>query len=182
MTAVRFFVYLSLMLLALGVQAQVISTGPKVNVEYDRGKDFSDFKAYEWMSSQKPADNMANHIRFTRAIQKEMEDAGFRVDTKRPDVRVLYTVSTSSKVEAAASQTRSAYYDPTNLVTDFVFASGSKQQFGTLTVELFDARTNVLAWRASTTQELGTPDKAQRIINDAVKRVFTKYPTKEKTK
>jgi hypothetical protein len=178
MTSIRLFVTLSLMLLALGLRAQVISTGPKVNVEYDRGKDFSEYRAYEWMSSQKPADNMANHIRFTRAIQKEMEDVGYRVDTKRPDVRVLYTVATSSKVQAAASQTRSAYYDPTDVVTDFVFASGSKQQYGTLTVELFDARTNALAWRASTTQQLGTPDKAQRIIDHAVKTVFTKYPTR----
>ncbi len=179
MTSVRFFVTLSLMLLALGLRAQVISTGPKVDVEYDRDKDFSEYGAYEWMSSQKPADNMANHIRFTRAIQKEMEDVGYRVDTKRPDVRVLYTVATSSKVRAAASQTRSTYYDPTDLVTDFVFASGSKKQYGTLTVELFDARTNTLVWRASTTQELGTPDKAQRIIDNAVKTVFSKYPTKE---
>jgi len=179
MTSARLFVTLSLMLLALGVQAQVISTGPTVNAEYDREKEFSEYRAYEWMSSQKPADNMANHIRFTRAIQKEMEDVGYRVDTKMPDVRVLYTVGTSSKVDAAATQTRSAFYDPTDVVTDFVFASGSKKQFGTLTVELFDARTNALVWRASTTQELGTPDKAQRIITNAVKTVFTKYPTKE---
>lgn len=178
MAAARFFVCLPLMLVALGVHAQVISTGPKVDVEYDRGKDFSDYKAYEWMTSQKPADNMANHIRFTRAIQKEMEDIGYRVDTKRPDVRILYTVGTSSKVEAASSQTRSAF-DDANLVTDFVFATGSKRQYGTLKIELFDARTNALIWRASTTQELGSPDKAQKIINDAVKRVFTKYPTRE---
>jgi hypothetical protein len=167
------------MLAAPGVQAQVISTGPKVDAEYDRDKDFSGYKAYEWMTSQKPADNMANHIRFTRAIQKELEDLGYRVDTKLPDVRILYKVGTSSKVEAASSQTRSAF-DDANLVTDFVFATGSKRQYGTLTVELFDARTNVLIWRASTTQELGTPDKAQRIINSAVKRVFTKYPTRDK--
>lgn len=178
MTAIRYLVCLSVMVVAPGVHAQVISTGPQVEVEYDRGKDFSSFKAYEWMSSQKPADNMANHIRFTRAIQHELEEIGYRVDTKRPDVRVLYTVSTSSKVEAASSQTRSAF-DDANLVTDFVFATGSKRQYGTLTVELFDARTNALVWRASVTQELGTPDKAQRTINEAVKRVFTKYPTKE---
>jgi hypothetical protein len=166
------------MLVAIETQAQVISTGPKVNAEYDHKKDFSGYKSYEWMTSQKPADNMANHIRFTRAIQKEMEDIGYRVDTKRPDVRILYTVGTSSKVEAASSQTRSAF-DDTNLVTDFVFATGSKRQYGTLTVELFDAQTNARIWRASTTQELGSPDKAQRIINEAVKRVFTKYPTRE---
>jgi hypothetical protein len=166
-------------LLALGVSAQVISTGPKVDVEYDRSKDFSDYKAYAWMTSQKPADNLANHVRFTRAIQKEMEDVGFRVDTVKPDVRVQYQVRTGSKVQATGNQ-RQSTFDQTNLQTDFVFASGSRQQYGTLVMEMFDAATNVLLWRATTTEELSTPDKAEKIIKEVVRRAFTRYPTREK--
>ena len=167
------------LLLAWEASAQVISTGPKVDVEYDRGKNFSDYKSYAWMESQKPADNLANHVRFTRAIQKEMEKAGFRVDTVKPDVRVQYQVRTGSKVEAAGNQ-RQSTFDQTNLQTDFVFASGSRQQYGTLTLEMFDAATNILLWRATTTEQLSTPDKAEKTINEVVQRAFTRYPTKEK--
>jgi hypothetical protein len=167
------------LLFASGASAQVISTGPKVDVEYDRGKDFTDYKSYAWMQSQKPADNLANHVRFTRAIQKEMEGVGFRVDTVKPDVRIQYHVRTGSKVQATGNQ-RQSTFDQTNLQTDFVFASGSRQQYGTLVMEMFDASTNVLLWRATTTEQLSTPDKAEKTINDVVKRAFTRYPTREK--
>ncbi len=170
---------LTSLLLIWGASAQVISTGPKVDVEYDRGKDFSDYKAYAWMPSQKPADNLANHVRFTRAIQKEMEDVGFRVDTVKPDVRIQYKVRTGSKVEATGNQ-RQSTFDQTNLQTDFVFASGSRQQYGTLILEMFDAATNTLLWRATTSQQLGTPDKAEKTINEVVRRAFTRYPTEDK--
>jgi hypothetical protein len=167
------------LLLSWGASAQVISTGPKVDVEYDRGKDFSDYKSYAWMESQKPADNLANHVRFTRAIQREMEDAGFRVDTVKPDVRIQYKVRTGSKIQAAGNQ-RQSTFDQTNLQTDFVFASGSRQQYGTLVLEMFDTATNILLWRATTTEPLSTPDKAEKLINDVVRRAFTRYPTREK--
>ena len=178
MTSVRLLSILVLLLAALGLEAQVITTAPKVKAEYDREEDFSRYQAYDWISSQKPADNAANHIRLTRAIKKEMDDLGFRIDTAKPDVRILYRVYTSSKVFATSSQTPSAF-DSSNLRTDFVFSKGSKKQYGTLIIELFNADTNVRIWRGTTSQELRTPDNAEKIINEAVKRVFTAYPARK---
>jgi len=177
MKAFSIIVPLIVVFSALGGRAQVVSTGPKVDAEYDRQGDFSRYGSYAWMPSQKPADNMANHIRFTRAISKEMEALGFRVDTVKPDVRVQYRVHTSSKVQADSSQKRSAF-DSANLKTDFVFATGTRRHYGTLIVEMYDANTNVLLWRATTTRELPTPDKAEKAINEVVKTVFTAYPTR----
>jgi hypothetical protein len=175
----RISIILVLLICALGLEAQTISQGPTVNAEYDRNRDFEVFTSYDWMKSQKPAPSMANHIRFTRAIQKEMEDLGISIDTAKPSLRILYRVSTKRRVEAASSQKRETSFDPTNITTDFVFGKGSSQNIGTLIIELYDGATNALVWKGTTTQALGTPDKAEKIINEAVERVFTKYPTRE---
>jgi hypothetical protein len=178
----RYGISMVLILLAsaLGL-AQVISRGPTASAEYDRNRDFSVFTTYDWMKSQKPAPNMANHIRFTRAVQKEMDDLGFRIDTGKPSLRVLYRVSTRRRVEAAGSQQRATASDPTNtnITTGFVFGKGTSENIGTLIIELYDAETNMLVWKCTTTQAITTPDKAEKIINEAVERAFTKYPTKE---
>jgi hypothetical protein len=175
----RISILLVLLVSTLGVEAQTISQGPTVNAEYDRNRDFGVYTTYDWMKSQKPAPNMANHVRLTRAIQKEMEDLGFSIDTAKPSLRVLYRVSTKRKVEAASSQKRGTRFDPTNITTDFVFGTGTSQNVGTLIIELYDGATNALVWKGTTTQTLGTPDKAEKIITEAVKRVFTKYPARE---
>jgi hypothetical protein len=171
---------LALLTCALGLEAQTVSKGPTVNAEYDRNKDFEVFKSYDWMKSQEPAPSMANHIRLTRAIQKEMEDLGISADTANPSLRILYRVSTRKRVEATGSQKRETSWDPTNITTGFTFGKGSSQDVGTLVIELYDAATNALVWKCTTTQALGTPDKAEKIINEAVKRAFTKYPTRDK--
>mgnify|MGYP001140576116 CR=1 FL=1 len=84
-------------------------------------------------------------------------------------------------MEAEGSQQRATASDPsnTNITTGFVFGKGTSENIGTLTIELYDAETNMLVWKCTTTQAIGTPDKAEKTINEAVKRVFTKYPTKE---
>jgi hypothetical protein len=174
-TGTRLCLALAMLHTALGLEAQVVTQKPTVKVEYDRQRDFSLFTTYDWMKTQKPADNMANHVRITRAIQKELEALDLSPDVTKPGVRIQYRVETRKKIEAASTQKESVW-DRTNLTTDFIF---ERQNLGTLTIEMFDAETNALVWRASTTQKLGTPDKAEKIINEAVKRLFTKYPKKE---
>jgi hypothetical protein len=180
MVSLRFsIVALALSLSDSAVEAQVIKQEPTVEVERDRTVDFSLIRSYHWSKAQKPADNMANHIRLTRAIQKELEARGIEVDTVRPRARILYRVSTRTKVEASSSQ-RQTGIDATDVRTDFMFSRGARTNLGTLTLEMYDGGTNALIWRGSTTQELGTPDQAEKIINEAVKRVFGKFPVEVK--
>lgn len=172
-------VVLTVLLSVVAVEAQIIKQGPTVEVEYDRTVDFTLIRSYDWAKAQKPADNMANHIRITRAIQKELEERGVEIDTVRPHVRILYRIHTSSKIQAQSSQ-RQTGIDPTDIRTDFMFSRGDKTNLGTLILEMFDGRSNAVIWRASTTQQLGTPDQAEKIINEVVVRVFTKYPVEKK--
>ncbi len=147
---------------------------PTVTVEYNRKSDFSRFSTYHWMESQKPLKNLANHIRITRALQNEMKELGFTIDTAKPQLRVLYRLETKKKLDTTSRQ-RQSTWDPTNIKTEVDFG---RKELGTLTIELYDAETNVRLWRASVTEILGTPDKAEKQINRVVGRLFEKYPSR----
>ena len=55
---------------------------------------------------------------------------------------------------------------------------------GTLVIDMADAKQGQLAWRGMATKEVDTqakPEKRDKSINNAVKKVFKNYPPKVKT-
>ena len=149
-----------------------------VRVEYDRQRDFTKYRTYAWAKEQKPAPSLANHIRLTVAVQKQLHSLGYSPDTKEPDVRILYSLDDHSKVEFDAFVERSGLSgSPAR-----VFGSQPHRVTErTLGVALVDAETNAVVWYATGTREVESPDKEERTLNDLVATLFAKYP-KEKPK
>lgn len=170
----RFFSMGVLAIFAASVSAQILSEKPEARVEYDPRRDFSQYDTYSWMREQKPLENLAEHVRVVRAIEREMKDLGFELDTVKPDARILFRLHVRDAVGARATQ-RPSVWDPANRRTDITL---QRQREGTFTLEMFDGETNALIWKGEITQELGTPDKAEEQINEIVSRVFEKYPTR----
>jgi hypothetical protein len=55
---------------------------------------------------------------------------------------------------------------------------------GTLVIDLADAKKGQLVWRGIGQKEVDTdakPDKRDKSINNAVKKIFKNYPPKQKT-
>ena len=55
---------------------------------------------------------------------------------------------------------------------------------GTLVVDIADAKKGELAWRGIGVKEVKTdakPEKRDKSINDAMKKIFKNYPPKQKT-
>jgi hypothetical protein len=55
---------------------------------------------------------------------------------------------------------------------------------GTLVIDMADAKKNQLAWRGMGVKEVDTqakPEKRDKSINNAVKKIFKNYPPKVKT-
>jgi len=57
---------LTFLLAAASLHAQAIQ------VDFDHGVDFSKYKTFSWSLEQQPASNPANHIRITRAVEREL--------------------------------------------------------------------------------------------------------------
>jgi len=178
MIALRARGVLALALISSAVSAQVISRRPEVRVNYDRHFAFSMLSSYDWSRFQQPAKNLANHIRLTRAIQKELKEMGFSIDPVKPAVQVLYHLEVKTKIGLESSF--GGYpVDPTNQRTNMPFRRRKEE---TLTIEMIQTETHVTIWRASLAQPAGTPDKAERRINAAVHRIFEEYPLRKEEK
>ena len=55
---------------------------------------------------------------------------------------------------------------------------------GTLVIDIADAKANQMAWRGMATKEVNpqnNPEKRDKSINSAVKKIFKNYPPKVKT-
>lgn len=157
----------------------VASTTPqKIDVKFDRPNDLSRYRTFAWNKEQKPLENMANHLRLVNAIQKKLMDLGYRIDPRSPDLYVQYTVEQRAEVQANSTQQPSVW-DPTDLQ---VKIDVSREELVSLQIQLKEADSNFLVWDVKGTYPLGTPDRAERQINEAVADIFTRFPTEDDEK
>src|SRR5215470_2527147 len=168
-----------LAILVLGASLAAAQPPPdedKVELEFDKGTDFSAYKTYGWVPFQDPAPNTANHIRVTRAVEKELEAKGLvKATDGRADVFVRYQGRLEKKIKGTPSKVDSQW-QPTNprFTVDF-----SKVQIGTLVLELYDGGTRNVVWHARTSSRVATPDRIEEQIDAAVKRLLSRFPPPE---
>jgi alkylated DNA repair dioxygenase AlkB len=134
--------------------------------------DLSRYSTYHWSKDQVAVVNLANHIRLVTAIQKQMKEHGYRIDTVKPDVVIQYKAERHTTVQTHSSQKPSAW-DPTDLKVQVEL---SREEQVSLSITLVEAESGFLLWQAKGTYPLGTPDKAEKLINEAVEGLFSEYP------
>jgi Domain of unknown function (DUF4136) len=158
--------------------AQVAQVPPiaKFDVPLERTVDLSSYSTYAWNKGQEPVENLANHIRLINAIQKEMKELGYRIDTVRPQLLIQYRVDRRTAVQTRSTQKPSSY-DPTDLKVQI---DVNREEQVTLSIELLEADSNFVAWVEKGTYPLGTPDKSERQINAAVADLFSRFPKPDK--
>jgi len=153
--------------LPLGLAAQT------VKVDFDHDVDFSRYKAYSWSVTQEPASNPANHLRLTRAIERELVEKGLQKDAAgEPSVRVRYYSKIDKKLRASGYQEEDTAH-PNNLRTR-VDLSRIKQ--GTLIVELSDGESSDVVWRGVATDVAPRPDLVAEAIDAWTKKIFLQFP------
>lgn len=160
--------------LALG---QKLGESGKVEVEFDHSADFAAYKTFAWAPFQDPAPNPANHVRITRAVERELEVKGFtKVGPEQASVFVRYQGRLEKKIKSTSGHTESPW-QPSNMRTVVNFDL-SKEKVGTLILELWDGRTKDLVWQARESMSLPPADRMEDEINKSVKRILGQYPPK----
>jgi hypothetical protein len=158
----------------LGLAAQT------VKVDFDHDVDFSRYKAYSWSETQEPASNPANHLRLTRAIERELGEKGLQKDSGgtpkgaggTPSVRIRYYSKIEKKLKASSYQ-EDDIWQPTNLRTR-VDVSRIKQ--GTLILELSDGESSDVVWRGVATDVAPRPDLVAEAIDAWTKKILLQFP------
>ena len=153
----------------------------KVQVDYDQEFDFSGFKSYAWkMHPVMEADPElrasvgAELVRM--ALSRELLDKGFEpVEEEFADFYVtgFGTRERGSEITGAIGgwYNTSPYYMQswgTVMVRNYVE--------GTLVLDIIDAKTKQLAWRAYCQGAVRNMSKRHKVINKAIRKALKKFP------
>ena len=174
----------------LALFASVPLLAQKVSYDYDKTATFASYKTYAHKDGTKVGQPLIDD-RIAAAIDTQMALKGFTKSESSPDVFVVYHVAFDKQKDIS---TYSSGYGggyggygwgwgggwgggtTTTQVRDILV--------GTLVVDIADAKKGQLAWRGMATKEVNTqanPEKRDKSINEAMKKVFKNYPPKQKT-
>lgn len=147
--------------------------GPTLKIDFDKDAPFAKYKTYAWLESPARAENLANHIRITRAVEKELSGKGLALDASgRPDVFVRYIAKIETKLRGSSRKAGSPW-EPTDLRT-IVDIERVKQ--GTLIIEMLDGETRDVVWRAVGSDAVARVDLIEDQINTSVATLLAQYP------
>jgi hypothetical protein len=171
--------------------APALLVAQKVSYDYEKTANFASFKTYAHKDGTKVGQQLIDD-RIVDAIDTQLAAKGFTKVEANPDVFVVYHVAFDKQKDISTfSSGYGGGYGPygwgwggggwaggttTTQVRDILV--------GTLVIDVADAKKGQLAWRGMGVKEVNTqakPEKRDKSINDAVKKIFKNYPPKQKT-
>ena len=155
--------------------APVAASAQTVKIDFDAKVDFSKYRTFAWSEAQQPAGNPANHIRITRAVERELLAKGLEKAESGPaDVRARYYSKIEKKLKSSSRQ-ESGTWQPNDLRT---MVDVSRVDQGTLILELSDGETKSVVWRGTAVGVAPRPDLVAEVIDASVKKLVAAYPPK----
>jgi hypothetical protein len=162
-----------------------------VKIDFDRNFDFSKVHRYEWRThpifDKHPElrDHYSTAIQLvTSATNKQLMKKGYQPVNDTPDVFLTFFVTAK---------------DVTNTYTDMIGPYGAgygwygwyappvwtvtrTEQYleGTLLMDMVDPKDTQLIWRASATDAIKDFRNRDKNVDSAVKKIFSKFPPKQK--
>jgi hypothetical protein len=162
----------------------------KVSYDYNKAANFAAFKTYALKDGTKVGQQLIDD-RIVAAIDTELAAKGFTKTEANPDVFVVYHVAFDTQKDISTySSGYGGGYGPYGWGWGGGGWSGGTTStqvrdivVGTLVIDIADARKAELAWRGMGVREVQTqakPERRDKSINDAVKKILKNYPPKVK--
>lgn len=156
----------------------------KVLVDYDAGADFRRYETFDWLSNRP---NVPDRVRAVgagddsfagwvyEAVSVELVEKGLQRDEVDPDLLVMHYLGEDDKIDVDARGYRYSrrYGGWGGAIDVFEYSQG------TLVLDLIDARTMDLVWRAAARgvrDDESTLGESEARIGEAVKRMLASFP------
>jgi len=150
-------------------------------VDFDERFDFSGFKTYQWRTHPVMEANpaLAQSAIAGDIVMSEGNEIlmgrGYVPDDIEPDFYIAFYVAGKEGMTAttygSSWYSNTAWTSSTNtIVRNFVD--------GTLVIDIVDAKSKELVWRASYSDKISDWKKRDKVISKAVKKAFEKFPPK----
>jgi uncharacterized protein DUF4136 len=172
------------------VVAPALLLAQKVSYDYNKGANFASYKTYQQKDGTKVGQQLIDD-RIVAAIDTELTAKGLTKATADPDVVVVYHVAFDKEKDISTfSSGYGGGYGPYGYGWGGGWAGGTTTTqvrditIGTLVIDMADAKKKEIAWRGMGVKEVNTqakPEKRDKSISEAVKKIFKNYPPKVKT-
>ncbi len=160
-----------------------VSFAQHVKTDYDHSANFGQYKTYSWEKVQTKDQLLVDRIK--DAVNSALAGKGWTLVPSGGDVEVFAIETTQNQ------QTLDTFYngfgggrrwggfggfgDATTTVETY--------KVGTLVIDLFDAKTEKLLWRSSSSDTLSdNPDKNTKNLDKGVNKMFKHFPPTPSTK
>lgn len=165
--------------IGIALLGAIASFGQQVKTDYDRGADFSRYKTYSWEKVQTQDPLWVDRIR--EAVNASLTGKGWTQVPSGGSVAIVAIEMTSDQ------QTLDTFYNGFGRGWRWTGGFGDativvdNYKVGTLVVDLFDADSKKLIWRASSSETLSDKsDNNIRNLDKAVQKMFHHFPPEEK--
>ena len=173
---------------AIGVVAQ------DVRYDFDKNKDFSKYKTYKWVpikGAEQPDELTSKQL--TGAVDAELATKGLtKTDSDTADLYVGYQTAIGSEKQFTSYNTGWGYgpgwgagwYGYGGMSTSTTYGSTSTVYVGQLDLSMYDPAEKQLVWRGTASKTLdpkAKPEKKEKNVSKAVKKLLKNYPPKPKT-
>lgn len=167
------------------------------HVEKDETVNFSQYKTFAWVetsATKEMTDNKVSDLterNIKNAIKTELEKEGWREVNNRPDVLLSYDVLVERAVKEQSNAVYSQPYTrwffnpyarrwvrvfyPSQYLGNDINEVDVKE--GTITVSMFDAKTDKTVWQGWTTNTVNSNNLTSKEIQNSVKSIFRKFDT-----
>ncbi|MEW6130219.1 MAG: DUF4136 domain-containing protein [Acidobacteriota bacterium] len=161
------FVSLCFLLLLAGS-----SFAQKVNVDYDRGADFSKYKTYSWAMGT-PAANPMVHQRIVAGVEAQLAAKGLRKVDSNPDLIVAYHAATDTQV--SVSSWGGGPFGGWRMGSGT--ATVNKVPVGQLMIDIGDVSAKRFVWRGTASATVSSKqEKNEKYLNTALAKMFQNFP------
>jgi hypothetical protein len=162
----------------------------KVSYDFNKSANFAGYKTYAFKDGTKVGQQLIDD-RIVSAIESELAAKGLTKATATPDVYVVYHVAFDKEKDISTYSSGSAGgYGAYGWGWGGGWGGGTTTTqvrdilIGTMVIDVADAKQGQLAWRGMGVKEVNTqakPEKRDKSISEAVKKIFKNYPPKVKT-
>lgn len=180
----------------LGVLAGILfilaGCSAPAHIEKDDNTDFSRYKNYSWIDSDKGKKSKTSDLteqNIRQAVDKELSRQGWRLVKNDPDVLLSYDVLVERNSRQTSDPVYSQpytrlYYNPYlrrwgQIYYPSQFLGYDNRDVsvreGTLTISMIDVRTDKTVWQGWTTEEINSRHLTSKEIQNSVKAIFRKF-------
>jgi hypothetical protein len=170
-----------------------VTQAQRVTADFDTKTNFTKYKTYAWLA---PGDSVLNRYRADKAFggtiwyfaNQELKSRGLKMDTLKPDAIFVFGTQVDEIVKYSQSATLSigvgvagpGYYVGGSVPVAGGKITASTSEEGILSYTMYDTQTTKMVWAANAEKTFKMSDDLSKIIGDATKKIFKKFPIKPK--